>query len=86
MSFKNYAFYDKIIPGRVRTINGISFIPIVSVTVMGYGGCGLFICGSISPRGIVIVDGNGEVCLYQFSGEGNPSKLLESITLLYGEE
>jgi len=53
---------------------------------MGYGGCGLFICGSISPRGIVIVDGNGEVCLYQFSGEGNPSKLLESITLSSDEE
>jgi len=86
MSFKNHAFYDKIMPGKPKTIKGFTFIPIVSVTIRGYGKFGLFFCGSISPTAFIIVDSNGEVSFYQISNDITPSKLLESITLLSNEE
>jgi len=86
MSFKNYAFYDKIIPGKIKTVKGTSFVPIVGVTIVGYGNFGLFFYGSISPKGIIIVDSDGEVSFFQISNEISPAKLLESITLLFNEE
>ena len=42
MSFKNYAFYDKIILGKPRAIKGFTYIPIVSTTIEGCGNFGIF--------------------------------------------
>jgi hypothetical protein len=86
MSFKNCAFYDKILLGKPKTFKGFTFIPIVGVTIGGYGKFGLFFCGSISPKAFIIVDSIGEVSFYQVSNDTTPSKLLESITLLSDEE
>jgi len=86
MSFKNYAFYDKIVLGKVKTVKDVSLVPIVGITVMGYGNFGLFFYGSISPKGILVVENNGQMSLYQISRYPSPSKLLESITLLSNEE
>lgn len=86
MSFKNCAFYDKIMPGKITTVKGISFIPIIGVTIAACGEFALFFYGCISPKGVITVESNGEISLYRISDDTSPSKLLESITLLNGEE
>ncbi|NLZ53964.1 MAG: hypothetical protein GX892_12630 [Thermoanaerobacteraceae bacterium] len=86
MSFKNHAFYDKIMLGKPVAVKSFTFIPIVGITIECFGKFGIFLSGSISPKAFIIIDSIGEVSFYQISSDITPSKLLESITLLSDEE
>lgn len=86
MSFKNCAFYDKIVLGKPKTIKDITFIPILDITFGGYDKFGLFFGGSISPKAFIVIDSIGAVSFYNISADTTPSKLLESITLISDEE
>ncbi len=86
MSFKNYAFYDKIILGKPRAIKGFTYIPIVSTTIEGCGNFGIFLWGSLTPKALIVADSSGEISFYPISRDATPSKLLESIALSLDKE
>ena len=86
MSFKNCAIYDKIVLGKPKTIKGLTFIPILNITIGGYDKFGLFFGGTILPKAFIIIDSMGNISFYNISTDIPSSKLLESITLISDEE
>lgn len=86
MSFKNYAFYDKIILSKPVTVKGFTFISVIGITIQGYGKYGVFLWGTITPKALIIIDSSGDMSFYKISNDTATSELLESITLLFAEE
>lgn len=86
MSFKNYAFYDKIMLSKPVTVKGLTFISVVGITIQAYGKYGVFLWSTITPKALIIIDSSGDMSFYKISNDTATSELLESITLLFAEE
>ncbi|WP_422443598.1 GerW family sporulation protein [Thermoanaerobacterium sp. DL9XJH110] len=80
MVFKENEFFDEIIMGSPKIINGITFIPLMNVTFgcfdsfsFGFGCC-------ISPRAFIVIDRDEKISFYNLISGENPLDILKNIS------
>jgi len=80
MELKENDLIDKVILGPPKTIDSITFIPILSVTFGCFKSFGTGFGGSICPKAFVIVDKNGGISFYNMVPGERPADIINAVS------
>lgn len=85
MELNENELIDKVILGPPKTIDGITFIPILSVTFGCFKSFGSGFGGSIFPKAFVIIDKDGGISFYNMVSGEDPADMVNAVSQNYDE-
>ncbi|HHW03772.1 MAG TPA: hypothetical protein GXX35_13370 [Thermoanaerobacterales bacterium] len=80
MELKENELFDRIIMGPPKTVEDITFIPILSVTLGCFKSFGTGFGGSISPKAFIVIDKDGNLSFYNLIPDENPLDIINNIS------